>query len=143
MLEEGLAHNAAQAEGDRSHIAETTGAVSQLRTSFDRVNSSNHARFADMHELGDAISSGSSEVLGQLQYQDIVRQCVERLQNAVARRNDALGGAWLGGYPGPAPAPAELAGLLSDIVEGYLAGEAMHGGNMDEHAGGALAIELF
>ena len=139
ILKQGLEQSAAQSAGDLCQITEATQAVTRLRASFDRVNGSYHARFIEMQELGDALSFGSSEVLGQLQYQDVVRQCVERLRAAVAQRNLVLGGAF--GSAAGVPEPAVLAGLLGDVVEEYLAGEALHGGTPDQ--GGGLAIELF
>jgi len=139
MLRQGLEQSTAQSASDLCHITETAQAVSRLRGSFDRVSGSYHARFVEMRELGEALSLGASEVLGQLQYQDVVRQCVERLRAAMAQRNLVLGGAF--GGPGAAPAPALLAGLLCDVVEEYLAGEALHGGTPDQ--GGGPAIELF
>jgi len=140
MLKQGLEQNAAQSAGDLGQISETAQAVTRLRASFERVNGSYHARFLEMQALGDALSLGSTEVLGQLQYQDVVRQCVERLRAAVAQRNLVLGNAF--GSPAGAPDPALLASLLGDVVEEYLAGEALHGGTPDE-AGGGPAIELF
>jgi methyl-accepting chemotaxis protein len=140
MLRQGLEQNAAQSACDLGHISETAQAVTRLRTSFDRIAGSYHARFIEMQELGETLSFGASEVLGQLQYQDVVRQCVERLRAAVAQRNLVLGGAF--GSPTGAPDAALLAGLLGDVVEEYLAGEALHGGTPDE-GGGGLAIELF
>lgn len=140
ILKQGLEQNAAQSAGDLGHISEAAQAVGRLRTSFDRIQGSYHARFVEMQELGDALSLGAGEVLGQLQYQDVVRQCVERLRTAVAQRNAVLGDAF--GGQSAAPDPAVLAGLLGDVVEAYLAGEALHGGN-PEQAGGAPAIELF
>jgi methyl-accepting chemotaxis protein len=139
ILKQGLEQSAAQSASDLCHITETAQAVTRLRASFDRVNGSYHARFVEMQELGDAMSFGSSEVLGQLQYQDVVRQCVERLRAAVAQRNLVLGGAF--GSVAGVPEPAVLAGLLGDVVEEYLAGEALHGGTPAQ--GGGLAIELF
>lgn len=142
MLRQGLERNAAQSADDLGHIAETAQAVTRLRASFDRVSGSYHARFSEMHELGDVLSAGAAEVLGQLQYQDVVRQCVERLRAAVAQRNAVLDAAFPGSGMPPAPAADELAGMLADVVQEYLAGEALHGGASGE-AGGGPAIELF
>ncbi|RYE74885.1 MAG: hypothetical protein EOO80_16315 [Oxalobacteraceae bacterium] len=77
--------------------------------------------------------------LGQLQYQDVVRQCVERLQAAIAQRNAALGQECIGN---PVPQPDVLARLVADITADYLATERLHGDGMTAE-NSAPAIELF
>jgi methyl-accepting chemotaxis protein len=139
MLREGLEHNAAESAGDLAHITQTAQAIAQLQGSFDRVSGSYHAGLAEMLEHGEALAAGSADVLGQLQYQDVVRQCVERLQAAIAQRNAAFEVEFLGHA---APQPALLAGLIGDILADYLATEQLHGGSPDA-AGSGPAIELF
>jgi methyl-accepting chemotaxis protein len=145
MLSDGLEQNAARSAGDLKRIAATAEAVTHLQTSFDRVSGNYQARFADMLAHGDAISAGTAEVLGELQYQDIVRQCVERLRDATAKRNAVLEREFGAPRPHGAPRPELVAALIGDIVDEYLAGEALHGlqPGADEEDGGGPAIELF
>ena len=138
ILKDGLALNAERSAGDLAHIAETAQAVARLQGSFGRVSGSYQAGFAEMLAHGEALATGAAEVLGQLQYQDVVRQCVERLRDAVERRNDVLGSEF---GQRPAPSPARVAALIEAVVDEYLAAEAMHGGAAD--AGTGPAIELF
>jgi methyl-accepting chemotaxis protein len=140
ILKEGLEHNAERSAGDLARIAETAQAVTRLQASFDRVSGSYQAGFADMLAHGEALSAGTAEVLGQLQYQDVVRQCVERLRQAVERRNGVLQREF-GAGPLLPPPPERVAALIADVVEEYLAAEAMHGGTPEQ--GGVPAIELF
>jgi methyl-accepting chemotaxis protein len=135
ILKDGLEQNAAKLSCDLEHIAQTAQAVTQLQSSFDRMSGTYQAQCADMLAQGEVLAAGSAEVLGQLQYQDVVRQCVERLQEAVAQRNRTL-------QEGLSQQPALLAALLGDVVEAYLAQEAMHGQQPGE-AGNTAAIELF
>jgi len=139
MLKEGLEHNAAQSAGDLTHIANAAHTVERLQSSFERVSGNYRERFDDMLGHGEALAAGSADVLGQLQYQDVVRQCVERLQLAIARRNSALRQEFL---DGGMPQPALLASLIADIAAEYLAQEEMHGGRPDDLDSGP-AIELF
>ena len=139
MLKDGLEENAARSSNDLERIHATAEAVTRLRTSCSGIVGSYQARFADMLEHGEMIQHGSSEVLGQLQYQDVVRQCVERLQGAIGRRNAVLEREF-GAVA--APRPELVAALIGDVLDEYLAAEAMHGGALDD-AGGAPAIELF
>ncbi len=131
--------NAAESAGDLAQIAQAAQAVAGLQASFDLVRGSYHARLAEMLAHGEALSAASSDVLGQLQYQDVVRQCVERLQGAIAQRNAALGEEFTGRA---APRPELLARLIADITLDYLATEQMHGGDLRED-NAAPAIELF
>jgi len=138
-LTEGLEGNAARSADDLSDIAQATQAVTRMQASYGRCSGSYRAGLADMLEHGGALAAGSSDVLGQLQYQDVVRQCVERLQHAIARRNDALGQEFSGAA---APQPELLARLIGDIAADYLATETLHGGDAAAHDTGP-AIELF
>ncbi|WP_156895549.1 methyl-accepting chemotaxis protein [Massilia putida] len=137
MLSEGLQRNAERSSEDVARIAETAEAVSRLQGSFERVRGTYRAGFAEMLAHGEALSAGTAEVLGQLQYQDVVRQCVERLRQAVDRRNGVLEREMATALP----APDRLAALIGDIVEDYLAAESLHGGGADES--GMQMIELF
>jgi methyl-accepting chemotaxis protein len=139
LLREGLELGATDACAQFTEIADNAQAVLRLQTNLERLTGSYRARFDEVAGHGQMVAAGAAEVLGQLQYQDIVRQCVERLQAAAAERNSLLGDGF-----GATPAdPAMLAGLLSDVLDGYLAGEAMHGLRQEEAAGGGAAIELF
>lgn len=140
ILKEGLEQNAERSANDLARITETAQAVHRLQDSFDRVSGSYQNGFAEMLAHGEALSAGTAEVLGQLQYQDVVRQCVERLRLAIGRRNDVLEREF-GGRPLLPPPPERVAALIADVVEDYLAGEALHNGTPDQ--GGGVAIELF
>ena len=139
MLKEGLEQNAAKSAEDLAGICQTAQAIAQLQGSFDRVRGSYHAGLTEMLEHGEALAASSADVLGQLQFQDVVRQCVERLQDAIAQRNAAFEAEFLGNA---APQPALLAGLIGDILTTYLANEQLHGGSPDAADSGP-AIELF
>ncbi|MFC0253319.1 methyl-accepting chemotaxis protein [Massilia consociata] len=138
-LREGLELNAAQSTDDLAQITQAARTVAALQSSFDQISGSYHARLAEMLAHGEALAAGSAGVLGQLQYQDVVRQCVERLQHAIAQRNAALGQEFASQS---APQPAVLARLIADITAEYLATEQLHGtslGGQDD----APLIELF
>lgn len=139
MLKEGLENSTAESAEDMVHINRVSQAVARLQTSFDRACGSYRERLGEMHDHGEALAAGTVEVLGQLQYQDVVRQCVERLQAAIAQRNAALGQEFIGN---PVPQPDVLARLVADITAEYLATERLHGDGMTAE-NSAPAIELF
>jgi methyl-accepting chemotaxis protein len=139
LLREGLGLSAHGASAQCAEIADNTRAVLRLQTNLERLTGSYRARFDEVADHGQMVAAGAAEVLGQLQYQDIVRQCVERLQAAATRRNAALGLA----FSAATPDPEALARLLGDVLDEYLAGEAMHGLHSHEGTAGEAAIELF
>jgi len=139
MLKEGLEDSTAESADDMVHIARVSQAVTRLQSSFDRACGSYRDRLSEMQQHGEALAAGTVDVLGQLQYQDVVRQCVERLQQAIAQRNAAFGQEFIGN---PMPQPEVLARLVADITAEYLATEKLHGDG-EQQGGAAPAIELF
>lgn len=140
MLKEGLEHSAAKSANDLGQITLASQAVAQLQTRFGRVSGSYQLRLQEMLDHGEALAAGSADVLGQLQYQDVVRQCVERVQHALSRRHLALAEEF--GGKGP-PQPALLAGLIDEIVADYVAQEQLHGTTASSSGDDAPMIELF
>jgi methyl-accepting chemotaxis protein len=141
LLKDGLEIGSEDATAKMQEIAAAAGTVQRLQQGIADSAACYRSRFAEFAEHGAAVTAGATDVLGQLQYQDVVRQCVERLQAAIAQRNLAL----QSGFGGQqAPDPAQLAELVARVLADYLAGEAMHGdGGTGSGAGAGLAIELF
>lgn len=139
LLREGLELSTGAASEQFAEIAESGRAVLRLQSNLERLTGSYRARFDEVAGHGAEVAAGAAEVLGQLQYQDIVRQCVERLQAAAARRNEALGLASAAALPDP----AALARLLAEVLDNYLAAEAMHGLQPGQSTEDSPAIELF
>ncbi|KFI08411.1 methyl-accepting chemotaxis protein [Massilia sp. BSC265] len=139
MLREGLEQNAADSSDDLAQITLASETVAALQSSFDQVSGNYHARLAEMLAHGEALAHASADVLGQLQYQDVVRQCVERLQQALAQRNAALSEECSGNAAGR---PDVAAQRIADITANYLSTEQLHG---DSAAGSSSMplIELF
>jgi methyl-accepting chemotaxis protein len=90
---------------------------------------------------GADVARGSSEMLGQLQYQDVARQRIERASFAVARRNDVLR-ELPRGMADPNGALAELPAKMRTVLEEYLADEARHFASSDD-ASSLPKCELF
>lgn len=139
MLSEGLERSAADSTDDLAQITLASETVAALQSSFDQLSGNYHARLAEMLGHGEALAHASADVLGQLQYQDVVRQCVERLQQALAQRDAALSEAFSGTR---APSPDALVQRIAAITADYLATEELHGAGAGQ-AGGAPLIELF
>lgn len=139
MLREGLEQNAADSSDDLAQITLASETVASLQSSFDQISGNYHARLGEMLAHGEALAHASADVLGQLQYQDVVRQCVERLQHAIAQRNAALNEACSGS---PSLAPGTAAQRIAGITADYLATEQLHG-DAPALGGATPLIELF
>jgi methyl-accepting chemotaxis protein len=138
LLQEGLELGKRDSTEQCHDIAHAADALAGLQASFQEVTAGCQARFAEVTRHGEDLAAGAAEVLGQLQYQDVVRQCVERLQEALRARGAALEAGL-----GPANAgPDALAARLEQVLAEYLALEAMHG-RQDEAGDSGPAIELF
>jgi methyl-accepting chemotaxis protein len=138
LLQDGLELGKRDSAEQCQDIAGAADALTGLQASFNQVTASCQARFAEVTLHGEDLAAGAAEVLGQLQYQDVVRQCIERLQDALAARGAALEAGLGQGNAGP----DALAARLEQVLAEYLASEAMHG-RQDDAGDGGPAIELF
>jgi methyl-accepting chemotaxis protein len=85
-----------------------------------------------------------AEVLGHIQYQDVVSQCIERIRNTTSQRNDflktTLGRMQQGNFE-----LDQLSTELAQILDDYRTEEDKHkhSARHDEQANGELKFELF
>lgn len=138
LLNSGLALGNEAAQAQFRDIAAAAASVERLRSGLGRSSAQAHERLAVLAEHGAQVAAGTGEIMSQLQYQDIVRQCVERVLDAMDQRNAALDvhngsandGAW-----------ERRASALAGVLEAYLAREALHGD--EAPTTGGASIELF
>ncbi len=88
-----------------------------------------------------ALVSDIGEILSQIQYQDVVRQRMERASVAIAQRNKLLL-ELPQSLQGDAEAMTGLAARLTLVLDEYVASELRHA-PCDEQHGGLPNIELF
>jgi methyl-accepting chemotaxis protein len=101
-------------------------------------------RFAIVTKHNEDLVKDIAEALGQIQYQDVVRQCIERIGIAAGRRDDALR-AVLGAAGGHALAESELPAQFELILNDFLAEEGKHRHSVRQTQGSdaPLKLELF
>lgn len=124
-----------------------TVAESMRRMQQDYVDMSQYYKtlFTVLTDHNNVLASGIADVLGQFQFQDVVRQRIERIEFAVGKRNEVLR-ALPFSLGDTEDGPARLTGELRMVLENYLAEEACHASSAAEAAddkAGLPKIELF
>jgi len=120
--------------------------IHKLQESYDDMRQYYKTLFNVVTEHNTRLASEITEMLGHIQYQDVVRQRIERIVSVVGRRN-----AVLEEFPARlAETPdrlAELPNHLGVVLEDYLAEEACHASSVSGASGQATdsqpKIQLF
>jgi methyl-accepting chemotaxis protein len=126
--------------------AETiVGSIRKLQGSYEHIREYYKNLFGVVTAHNTQLAREIAEMLGQIQYQDVVRQRIERVTAAVERRNEVL--RELPRRLGDGTADlTELPARMGGVLDEYLAIEARHAPAMLGAAGGAgglARIELF
>lgn len=151
MIEKGLVDaQRTMREGSKlnpmdTQIAEAgavVGSIRKLQENYDAIRQYYKTLFAVVTEHNTNLAAEIAEMLGQIQYQDVVRQRIERVASAVALRNDVLRELPLKlGEPNAdlTELPAQMLGVLDE----YLANEERHAPAAAETAGQADGLPKF
>ncbi len=144
VVEEGMESSIAQTKKQLGEVSLAASSIQKLLDNFEDINQYNKTRFAVLTQHNGDLARDIAEVLGQVQFQDVVRQCIERIRFAIGQRNaifqDAVGLASQGGA-----ALAPLPQRLELILNNYLIEEEKHShsARSESDSGGELKIELF
>lgn len=144
-LENGVQQSIAESSQQLAQISQAAASIQKLQNNFEDMSQYYKTRFAVVTRHNEDLARNIAEVLGQIQYQDVVRQCVQRIQAVVGKRNgvfqDAVASA---GQHGPAGAP--LPALLQAVLDDYLDEEKKHlhsARHEPDNSDSGLKIELF
>lgn len=142
-LESGMASNLAETDQQAAEITQASESIEKLQNNFEDMSQYYKTRFGVITSYNQHMTDDIAEVMGQIQYQDVVRQCIERVQSGMNRRNALLQRVCAGGNTAPAAA-AMLAVGLEEALQAYLEEEShhMHSARHEEESG-ELKIELF
>jgi methyl-accepting chemotaxis protein len=133
-----------------SQVAEATAIVDAIRAvqvNYEEMRAYYRTLVGVVTAHNTQLAAEIAEILGSLQYQDVVRQRIERAQAAIDERNEVL--ALLPNAIAEADAPVdELSARLQDILDDYLQKEARHstvtaGTGAHGSADGLPKFELF
>jgi methyl-accepting chemotaxis protein len=125
IVETELQSTLADSSKQLAAVSQASLTIGQLRNNFEDMSQYYKTRFAIVTKHNEDLVKDIAEALGQIQYQDVVRQAIERIRIAAGRRNDALRA--LDAMPGEeAAAAAELPVQLELILEDYLTQDQKH-----------------
>ncbi|AVR98638.1 methyl-accepting chemotaxis protein [Pseudoduganella armeniaca] len=125
-------------------VASSRGAIGKLEDSFEDMTQYYKTRFTVLARHNEELTSGIADVLGQTQFQDVVRQLIERARATIDRRNVTVQQA-LALLP-DSPAAAQHVQDMQALLDSFLAEEASHthSARLDEAAqSDGPSIELF
>ena len=149
---------------------EIVGSIRKLQKNYDDIRQYYKSLFVAVTEHNTNLATEISEMLGHVQYQDVVRQRIERIASAMEQRNEVLkelpcrlgelqdcAGICVNecfkkfprkpGRPGePQTDMKEPYEKMTEVLDEYLANEERHapaGTNAAGHADGLPKMELF
>lgn len=145
-MQNGLKFNfleeSAQQMSDASKVVDT---ISNLQESHEDMRQYYKTLFSVVTQHNTNLATQIAEMLGHIQFQDVVRQRIERVESAGLKRNDLLVElAQVLAYPDNRL--AEIPGKMQRLAEVYQAEEACHsapGSGASMMSNGLPKIELF
>jgi len=124
---------------------EIVGSIRELQKNYDDIRQYYKTLFVVVTEHNTNLATEIAEMLGHIQYQDVVRQRIERVASAMVLRNDLL--MELPRRLGESQADlTELPTQMQMVLDEYLANEARHAPaatNVTGPADGLPKMELF
>jgi methyl-accepting chemotaxis protein len=144
IVENGLQSTITESASQIADVSKAARTIGRLRENFEDMSQYYKTRFSIVMKHNEDLVKDIGEALGQIQYQDVVRQSIERIRDAARRRNEALCALPFigGGYSAEA---GELPVQLELILDDYLAEERKHRRSSPHAEGGdaPLTVELF
>jgi methyl-accepting chemotaxis protein len=147
VVEEGMSVSIAESSQGLTDVSHAVASIHKLEENFEDMSQYFKTRFAVVTKHNEDLARDIAEVLGHIQYQDVVSQCIERMRLAISQRNAFL--QTVLAQPGLSEAElAQLPGLLAQILEAYLQEEDKHrhsarNEEAAQESGSELKFELF
>ena len=145
LVETGMESTITDSSRQFADVSKATSSIHKLRENFEDISQYYKTRFAIVTKHNQDLVVDIAEVLGHIQYQDVVRQAIERVRIAAERRNAALSAALDGSavQDGGGDADASLPQQLELILDDYLTEENKHRHSGREAEGAPPKLELF
>jgi methyl-accepting chemotaxis protein len=143
-VEGGMAASIAESSRQIDDVSHAVKTIQKIQDNFEDMSQYYKTRFAVVTQHNEDLAKNIAEVLGQIQYQDVVRQCVERIRVAIKQRNTFLEQACDLAQQGDADL-RQLSAMLASILDDYENEENMHkhSARHEIDEGSELKIELF
>jgi methyl-accepting chemotaxis protein len=139
VVEHGMAARIAESKQQLDQVSQAAASIQQVLTNFEDMNQYNKTRFTVITKHNEDLVKQIAEVMGQIQYQDVVRQCIERIRVAIGQRNECLQNAVR--TCGLAQLPERLRLVLHDYM--HEEEKHRHSAHDAPEDGGENKIELF
>ena len=143
-VEGGMSVRISESNKSLNDVSHAVVSIQRLQENFEDMSQYFKTRFAVITQHNQNLAKDIAEVLGHIQYQDVVSQCIERIRLTTTRRNDFLQEALTKMRQVDAD-PSHLPPLMSVILSDFLEEENQHrhSARHNEQAGGELKFELF
>ncbi|HIJ94368.1 MAG TPA: chemotaxis protein [Desulfuromonadales bacterium] len=116
--------------------------IHKLQDSYEDLRQYYKTLFAVVTRHNTSLASEIAEILGQIQFQDVVRQRIERIMDTVVKR-DYLLLEFSRSLATPDIGLEKIPEKMSQLIEEYLELEACHGESGQDSNGGPPKLELF
>ncbi len=127
-----------------NEAAQVMDSIQELKDNYDDMRQFYKTLFSVINKNNLSLAREISDVLGSIQYQDVVRQRIERIENAIQQRNNALNVfiSKLDNLDGNAD---NFGDMMQNILNDYLEEESHHSkNNMENEESNSLPqFELF
>ena len=125
-----------------SRVGAIVASIGALQENYEDSRQFYKTLFTVVMDHNYKLASGISEMLGNAQYQDIVKQRLERAASATTSRNDVLREVPRRlGEPGEGA--GDLASRMHDIADAYVANEQRHASSVAPPAGKDAGLPKF
>ena len=150
VVEGGMSQRIAESSQALSDVTVTAASIQKLQDNFEDMSQYFKTRFAVVTQHNQDLVHDIAEVLGHIQYQDVVSQCITRMRVATARRNEFFQAVVADLSQSQRDIDRER--LLQQLPEqlklilteyGFEEDKHKHSARHDEHSAGELKLELF
>lgn len=130
-------------EESMSEAAKVVNSIGMLRDGYEDLRQYYKTLFAVVTQHNGNLAAEIAEILGHIQFQDVVRQRIERIASAIAQRND-LFIAFAQALLVSDAALAEIPQQMQDLLDAYQEEETRHGAvGSGDVIDGRPKLELF
>ncbi|MDY7579162.1 methyl-accepting chemotaxis protein [Herbaspirillum sp. RTI4] len=115
-------------EKSSQHIGQVSDAaisIQKLQDNFEDMGQYYKTRFAVVSKQNHDLSRDIADALGQIQYQDVVRQCIDRIRGAIGQRNNFFQEAFAMNNPS-VDEGVQLSQRMKGILDDYVTEEQKH-----------------
>lgn len=140
----GIASSIAEASNRLKAVLAAADSIQKFQDNFTGISDFYKSRFTKIAQHNKDLALNISEVLGQIQYQDVVSQCVDRMIVAMNQRNALLEDSNSLLRHGDFDI-SHFSEKLDNILQAYIIEEEKHkhSARHQSESGGDLKIELF